>query len=198
MLNKACSRDKCPPNTVTDLVLRPELKTYFPYQANQLLHFSKYIDTVYTGEISFTIDTPKVYIERESVFKDCLTADAYNVTTNYECLKIILINQTEIGNNLDIQFKGGYSELNHPFDYDNSGLNILYGTKRYSFYNFSNVIRKLENSHYKMDSIILNKRNYGEGFCLSPNWNTRIYFNSTYGIIGYVNESTKESLSLKE
>ncbi len=44
---------------------------------------------------------------------------------------------------------------------------------------------------FAVDSIILNNKNYGPGFCVRPDNPTRIYFNSTYGILKYVNEATK-------
>jgi hypothetical protein len=48
------------------------------------------------------------------------------------------------------------------------------------------------NSNYELDSIVLFGKNYGKSFYVKNYPDSKIYFNSKYGILKFENETTKE------
>ncbi len=183
----SCARNDCAPPTTGDTRIKKIVKDYFPYHAGEKIKFMRYIDTAKVGEIELTIDTSSSVGTRETM-EWCSGGMGQEFRyENLEHFKYTFVNQTEAGKNWTLELTAEYgSEL----------LISMYGSD-FSFDYFENAIVN-GNPFFAVDSIFLNNKNYGPGFCTDLKASTRIYFNSTYGILKYINYPKKEQLIYTE
>ncbi len=192
-----CSEIKCPPSTTTDKIVKQTLKDYFPYKPGDTIKFTRYYGALNVGVLVFTVDTTS-FIERVSEYSDCGIDRVYKYENiNHFCFK--LSNQTKEVKDGDIEIIGKYAKDQYYKDQDPSELNIVFYGTRFSFDNFGDAVVHGD-STVTVDSIFFNNKNYGPGFCISSTYpyGATIYFNSTYGILKYIRQSTEQQLIYTE
>lgn len=189
-------KDDCAPNTVSSLIVRQNLKDFFPYKPQQDIVFEKYIDSTKIGDVIFTTDTLS-FIEHRNHTIDCRKGMGMSYHEVYsEHFLYKLVNQTEPNFDCNLEFIGEFKMGSAETNYDNTSLNIHIYDYKNSIYSLSELIKD-DSSIFWLDSLVINGKNYGKTICYNPNWTKRIYFNSTHGIIMYLDESKKIKLILK-
>ncbi|MDP1727633.1 MAG: hypothetical protein Q8M15_12690 [Bacteroidota bacterium] len=198
LMHTGCIKEcNCPPDKTTYKIVKQSLRDYFPYKPGQKIKFAKFIDTVSTGEVIFMANSPSVTHQTEHESDDCCTGGMYFEYEDIELFHLKLSNLTEPGKDCNIGITGNYAKNLYQNDIDLSDLVInLYGSN-FEFGMFGVAVFD-GSPYYNVDSIFINNKNYGLGFCIRPTYTTRIYFNSTFGILKYINESTKEQLVYTE
>lgn len=189
--------NNCPPNSKKSLIVQDSIKAYFSYQPNSKVIFKKYNDTSFVGENEFVIDTSR-FIESTHYSFECQDGRSlgqYFIDEYSEHLVIKFINQTELGKDITLKFKGEFN-VNSTTGYDPSSLIISLYNYENSIYNFYDIIVK-ENSKNWIDPFILHGKNYGKVYCVSPSWKQRIYLNKQFGIIAYIDDTDKIKLVAK-
>jgi len=180
----SCNQNDCDEFKVNEIRLKKIVKDYFPYHAGEKIKFTRFIDTAMVGKIEFTIDTFSYKVGKGD-YTNCNGLDFQ--IEEIENFNYTFTNQTEPGNNWTLNLDS-YNGSNFSF--------LIYGNI-FNFYSFEDAIIN-GNPSYAVDSIILNNKNYGPGFCTNPNNSLRVYFNSTYGILKFTNTSKKEEIIFTE
>ncbi len=190
----SCGGNYCPPSTTSNWVIKPIIKGYFPYQAGDKIKFTRYIDTVKTGEIVLIVDTSS-FIDNRRNEKDCAGGSLHVNFLNIEH-KLFTLNQTETDKDWVIEIIGRYDK-EEVSKIDITELVVKLYDSDITCYDFGDAVVH-GSVYYSVDSIFINNKNYGPGMCIQPNYPTRIYFNQTYGILKYVNDTKKEQILYTE
>ncbi len=184
--------ERCTARNFRSIVL-PAVQNYFPYKAGQKLLLKKYQDTAFIEDVYYTVNAPLFLM---SINKKWL----YDGCTSYDTTETYVMNITcdsDLNKGIVIKYVGDYAKGKYTYDTDNTALDLKFNSKNFTFYGFGLAL--VEGSFYKeIDSIIINGKNYGKSFYLKNYPDSKIYFNSKYGILKFENETTKEKYIYSE